>query len=123
MAKKSIEKWQYGDFQTPIELARKVVTVLKQNHGIEPDVIIEPTCGRGTFLLAAYEEFTNADILGFEIKNEYVAEANALCQRIGGAERVSITEADFFEHDWHKVLSHLHGYVLFIGQKIKFPTS
>jgi len=115
MAKKSIEKWQYGDFQTPIELARKVVTVLKQNHGIEPDVVIEPTCGRGTFLLAAYEEFTNADILGFEIKNEYVAEANALCQRIGGAERVSITEADFFEHDWHKVLSHLHGYVLFIG--------
>ncbi len=36
-------KWHFGDFQTPTDLARKVVKVLKQNHAINPDVIIEPT--------------------------------------------------------------------------------
>ncbi len=77
MAKKSIEKWQYGDFQTPVELARKVVEVLKQNHGIDPDIIIEPTCGKGEFIIASYEGFKKSNILGFEINPEYVDEANS----------------------------------------------
>lgn len=74
MAKKPINKWQYGDFQTPNDLARRVVEVLKQNHGIKPDFVIEPTCGKGAFVLAAYKGFKNAYIRGFEMNPEYVAE-------------------------------------------------
>lgn len=53
--KKSIEKWEFGDFQTPFMLAQKVVEVLKRNHIISPAHVIEPTCGKGAFLLAAAE--------------------------------------------------------------------
>lgn len=37
-------KVEYGDFQTPIELAERVCQKLIE-LGVNPDVIIEPTCG------------------------------------------------------------------------------
>jgi len=92
---KSIEKWQYGDFQTPIDLARKVVEILKRNHGLSPDFVIEPTCGKGAFILAAYAGFENSTILGFEINTRYVSEANSSLKRISATNRVAIEEADF----------------------------
>ncbi|MES9856674.1 MAG: hypothetical protein ABW166_08750 [Sedimenticola sp.] len=95
MATKSINKWQYGDFQTPINLARKVVDVLKNNHKIDPDIVIEPTCGKGAFVTAAYERFEHASILGFEINKKYVNEANLLTSTTSDSERVSVKEADF----------------------------
>ncbi len=115
MATKSINKWQYGDFQTPFNLAQKVVNVLKNNHNIDPDIIIEPTCGKGAFVKAAYEGFENANILGFEINKEYVNEANLFTSAVSDSERISVKEADFFSTDWNKVLSSLTGYILIIG--------
>ena len=53
MATKSVDKWQYGDFQTPDILANAVVEVLKRNHKLTPSVIIEPSCGKGAFIRAA----------------------------------------------------------------------
>ena len=64
MAKKSIDKWQYGDFQTPIDLARKVVELLKRNHRIDTAVITEPTRGKGAFVLASCQGFDRSNILG-----------------------------------------------------------
>jgi len=115
MTKKSIDKWQYGDFQTPIDLARKVVEVLKRNHGVAPDVIIEPTCGKGAFVLVSYEGFENAKILGYEINAEYVGVANSSLKGISATGRVAINEGDFFNTDWTKILSELPGYLLIIG--------
>lgn len=115
MAKKSIDKWQYGDFQTPVDLARKVVEVLKRNHGIDPDFIIEPTCGKGAFVLATYEGFENSHILGFDINSEYVGEAKSSLKEIFTSNRAEISEADFFNTDWEKMLSSLKGYILIIG--------
>ena len=63
---KTIDKWQFGDFQTPAVLARKVVEVLKRNHDIKPNVIIEPTCQERRFVLASYEGFENANIYGLK---------------------------------------------------------
>jgi hypothetical protein len=40
---KSIEKWQFGDFQTPDDLALEVLQILKVNHSILPRFIIEPS--------------------------------------------------------------------------------
>lgn len=112
---KSIDKWQYGDFQTPIELARKVVEVLKRNHKIDPENIIEPTCGKGAFIRAACEGFKRSKILGFDINKEYVAEANSQVKDISSKERVLIKEANFFDTDWKGILSDLSGSVLIIG--------
>ncbi len=115
MTKKSIDKWQFGDFQTPLDLARQVVAVLKRNHGINPDVIIEPTCGKGTFIRASYEGFKNAKILGFEINPVYVGEANSVLKDISATNRVTVNKADFFSTDWYKMISELQGYILIIG--------
>ena len=115
MAKKSINQWQFGDFQTPIELARKVVEVLKRNHGISPDTIIEPTCGKGTFVRASCEGFENVTISGFEINPEYVREANQTLKDISTANHVTVNEIDFFHTDWNKILSKRQGNILIIG--------
>ena len=43
-------KHEYGDYQTPIDFAKKVCLYLKDYRHIEPSAIIEPTCGLGSFL-------------------------------------------------------------------------
>ena len=55
--KKSIEKWEFGDFQTPFLLARKVVEVLKRNHRISPKHKIKQTCCNGSFVFTSAERF------------------------------------------------------------------
>lgn len=115
MATKTSDKWQFGDFQTPIELARAVVKTLRERHNISPDVIIEPTCGKGAFVRAAYEGFKHSRIIGFEINPFYVAEANRLLNDVSADDRALIKQADFFNTDWAEILSKLRGFVLVIG--------
>lgn len=64
----------YGDWQTNFELALNICRLLK-NNGINPKVIIEPTCGKGNFILAALLTFDNVeDIYGIEIRKPYIDE-------------------------------------------------
>ena len=49
-------KIEFGDFQTPAALAVEVCALLKR-LGVEPDSVIEPTCGTGAFLVAAADMF------------------------------------------------------------------
>ena len=115
MAKKSIDKWQYGDFQTPDDLAKKVVETLKRNHGLKPDVIIEPSCGKGAFIRAACEGFEDSKILGFDINKEYIDDAKSSITDYQNSNKVSLRESDFFSADWEKVISDQTGYILIIG--------
>ena len=65
MAKKKIE---FGDFQTPYELAHDVVRLVKT---ITPNAskIVEPTCGLGSFIKASLEEFGDRPkYYGFDAK-------------------------------------------------------
>src|ERR1017187_2337692 len=62
---------EYGDFQTPPELCSEVCHLLKAS-GVKPKSIVEPTCGRGSFVLAALEIFKTADIIGVDINAEYL---------------------------------------------------
>lgn len=68
------EREEYGDWQTTMELAIKVCLLLKE-EGADPKVIIEPTCGKGHFILAALQVFDNLeDIFGIEIQGSYLEE-------------------------------------------------
>ena len=111
MAKrKERDIWQYGDFQTPPDLAANVCKRLRL-MGIEPSAVLEPTCGRGAFLVAAAETFPYArDILGVDINAKYVAEARDVC---GGRARVE--HGDFFRKDWPRVLDREIGNWLVLG--------
>ncbi len=108
--RKERDIWQYGDFQTPPQLAAQVCTRLRV-MGIKPSAILEPTCGRGAFLVAAAEAYPDARaILGVDINESYVAEAREIC-----GSRVKIEQGDFFQKDWPHVLNREVGGWLILG--------
>lgn len=90
------QRIEFGDFQTPNRLAIAVCKRLAL-LGILPDVVIEPTCGLGSFVLAAEEIFPDAkNISGFEINETYL---ESLVKRVIGLkrhDRVKLYRADFF---------------------------
>ncbi len=45
-----------GDFQTPIQITNKICENLF-NTGFAPDIVIEPTCGEGNFVISAIKIF------------------------------------------------------------------
>jgi hypothetical protein len=49
---KTLAGIEFGDFQTPLDLAKDICALLAR-QGLEPKVVIEPTCGTGAFLVAA----------------------------------------------------------------------
>lgn len=114
MSKKTLDKWQFGDFQTPMELAQDVVQVLKKNHAIQPDIVIEPTCGKGSFIQVALEEFSKAKVMGFDINPYYVDEGLKQIPK-SKRNRASIQQADFFLVDWQNILSKTVGTILILG--------
>jgi hypothetical protein len=109
---KSTAKVEFGDFQTPLSLARDVCALLA-TLGIAPEAVIEPTCGAGAFLLAAAETFPHARIKGFEINAEHLATARASLDSARHS-RVELSQQDFFLHDWDAE-SRLPGHVLVLG--------
>ena len=66
---------EYGDWQTNLELALLVCNVLKQ-RGLRPQVIIEPTCGIGAFIIASLMVFADSvrQIIGIEIYKPYITQ-------------------------------------------------
>lgn len=63
---------EYGDYQTNYALAFQIVENLKR-RGANPRIVIEPTCGKGNFLLASLHSFNHLDIIyGIEIQDQYV---------------------------------------------------
>jgi hypothetical protein len=112
---KSIEKWQFGDFQTPDDLAKEVINTLRLNHKISPDFIIEPSCGKGAFVRAALNEFSNSRIIGLDINGKYVEEAKLSISKYQNSGNATIYESDFFNTNWKDLISKLPGYILVIG--------
>ena len=105
---------EYGDFQTPDDLAERAVALLR-DYGVAPDVVIEPTCGKGSFLLAAARGFSSAQTLvGFDINEEHLAVARKRLSGEAGKD-VRIQKADFFQTDWDAKLAGLRGHLLFLG--------
>ena len=68
------DRAEYGDFQTNSELANKVVLHLIEKK-VSPELVIEPTCGKGNFIIASLKNFKNIKhIFGVEIYKPYVWE-------------------------------------------------
>lgn len=111
IARKKIE---FGDFQTPPDLALEIAGFLRDS-GEAPDVIVEPTCGRGSFVVAAMGAFPRAKVVcGFDINPQYVlAAANTVRQHTGRKPHLQCR--NFFQVDWKEFFSSLGGTVLVIG--------
>ena len=92
---KANAKIEFGDFQTPLALAREVCALLIR-QGVEANAIVEPTCGIGSFLLAASESFPKAQLLGWDINSDYVAQTKSALVQAGAAKRATVGQQDFF---------------------------
>jgi len=92
---------EFGDFQTPIDLAMRCVDLIDDLFG-RPDRVIEPTSGLGSFLEAASKKWgTSCVYEGYEIKRDYVEKVNERLSSIG----VRALEQDFFAADWQNILA------------------
>ena len=58
---------ELGDYQTPVYFADIICEYLKNDLKINPEVIIEPTCGIGNFLKSASKYFLYDEIYGIDI--------------------------------------------------------
>ncbi|HQB22574.1 MAG TPA: SAM-dependent methyltransferase [Bacteroidales bacterium] len=68
------DRAEYGDFQTNKDLANKLAKRLSKNN-ILPEIIIEPTCGKGNFIIASLSNFKTVEkVFGIEIYKPYVWE-------------------------------------------------
>jgi len=113
--RKSKTEIEFGDFQTPDELARLCCSLLTR-RGIRPAAILEPTCGRGSFLAAALQAFPKARrAVGIEINADYLDDARSRIRRDVDDRRVIFRQEDFFSADWETLLAELPDPLLIVG--------
>ena len=91
---------EFGDFQTPDLLANQVCETIAK-LGIKPGSIVEPTCGKGSILLAAAGRFITAEkLLGVELNSEYIAIAQSEANQQGFTDQVELRCESFFSIRW-----------------------
>lgn len=91
---------EFGDFQTPNDLAAEVVALVAKLFG-SPDLVVEPTVGLGAFLRASYDKWGSAcSYEGYEINHDYVHSTSRRLSDLG----VRLYQQDFFSADWHRIL-------------------
>ena len=106
---------EYGDFQTPADLAIQVCALLARQRE-RPAAILEPTCGIGNFIFAAADAFPAAQpVIGVEINPTYVTVARERAANLRLSARVQVREGDFFAFPWPEVLPELPDPLLVIG--------
>ncbi len=102
---------EFGDFQTPPQLAGEVAALVAR-IGISPRAVLEPTCGKGAFIHAAATAFPEARaIFGVDINSDYVKAARSATVD----QRVRVFEGNFFNLDWSTLLSQSNGPWLILG--------
>lgn len=104
------DRVSYGDWQTPMSLAEKICDIHLSKFG-SPDVVIEPTCGLGAFVLSALKKFQNIkEFYAIEINSQYTSElkliilSNALSSPSKNHPDIYIYNTDFFEFDFTPII-------------------
>lgn len=102
-----LTKVEYGDFQTPLVLTQEICQKLI-NLGVKPDLILEPTCGTGNFLITAAKMFPEVtSLIGIEINSDYL-------QRYDDP-RITVKQGNFFDMTWNNYLENKSGKLLILG--------
>jgi hypothetical protein len=116
------DRAEYGDFQTNSYLANKVALYLSSKN-ISPEIVIEPTCGKGNFIIAALQVFKNIkNVFGVEIYKPYVWETKFniidffLSNPDACKPEISIVHCNVFDFDFKEIAKkHSTKKVLVIG--------
>lgn len=114
------DRIEYGDFQTNKYLASEVVKHLSEKN-ISPEIIIEPTCGKGNFILASLSSFKSVKKLyGIEIHKPYIWETKFsiidffLSYPNNNKPEISIIHSSIFEINFKSISKGLHSEELLI---------
>ncbi len=114
MGARTTKEIEYGDFQTPPELADAVAAFL-HDSGVSPSVAVEPTCGTGNFVSAAVRHFPGLSrVFAFDVEKRHLSAVREKIHRNNGI-RLSVQEQDFFTFDWKDFFSSLDGEILVLG--------
>src|SRR5271157_346301 len=106
---------EYGDFQTPAELAQKACGLLASS-GLRPKSLIEPTCGTGNFFLAGIDAFTSIEMaIGLDINSSYVEAVRQSLSEKRPKTQARVEHANFFETDWQSLIDALCEPIVVIG--------
>lgn len=116
------DRAEYGDFQTNSDLASKVTLYLASKN-ISPEVVIEPTCGKGNFIIASLRNFKNIKkVFGVEIYRPYVWETKFsivdffLSNPDSNKPEISIVHCNVFDFDFKTIAkNHSANDILVIG--------
>lgn len=92
-------KREFGDYQTPDYFSLEVCKYLKEKRKVNPSVVIEPTCGIGSFIKSSLM-FDASEIIGIEINPEYCK----ICEKSIYDSRVRILNEDFFSIDFNSII-------------------
>lgn len=93
----SRQKVEFGDFQTPLELASEIVGLVSKQVAL-PSLVVEPTCGTGSFIRASVAQWGDkCNYYGMDVNSEYVESAR---ESLGGHSKCTIEVGNFFEFDW-----------------------
>lgn len=113
---------EYGDFQTNRNLSDNVCNLLK-NKNIAPEIIIEPTCGKGNFIISSLNTFGSIKfIYGVEIYKPYVWDTKFailnyfLENKKSDLPEINIYHYNVFDFDFKKISNkHKDQKILVIG--------
>jgi hypothetical protein len=97
---KEPDRSEYGDFQTNKNLSDKICSLLKKNN-INPEIIVEPTCGKGNFIISSIRTFNKIKyIYGIEIYKPYVWETKfQILDYFLNNPKINPPEIDIFHYD------------------------
>jgi len=114
------DRAEYGDFQTNNILATQI-TINLLEKGLNPEIIIEPTCGKGNFIIAALATFKDIkQIIGIEIYKPYVWETKFsileyfLINNTFKKHKIELFHADVFNFEFKKIQNKIFGSNLLI---------
>lgn len=116
------DRAEYGDFQTNLDLANKV-TLYLASKTISPEVVIEPTCGKGNFIITSLRNFKKIkNVFGVEIYKPYVWETKFnivnffLSNPTLNKPEISIVHCNVFDFDFKAIAKkHSISDILVIG--------
>lgn len=107
-------KIEFGDFQTPPELAADVCKLLAAKR-FTPKSIVEPTCGTGKLFLAALDAFPGFDrAVGIDVNPEYLRQLKGSLSA-AQVRRATVELGNFFEEDWPARIASLLDPILVLG--------
>lgn len=106
----SEDRVSYGDWQTPKSLADKVCDKHLSKFG-SPNIVIEPTCGLGSFVFSALDKFSElSEIHALEINHHYSNQLklnlllNALTNPLQKHIDIYVYNTDFFDFDFTPII-------------------